>query len=129
MDHRNGVGHAHSASRITFDAHHRVHPLAEGLGSLGLRWIVLVRGPAESRAFECVRAPDVTGPAGPDEISGRAILLVSINVSDFDVALPSAQCANALARRWATSGAVSLGTVSYFNRLLAPISRATPGVC
>jgi hypothetical protein len=129
VDQRNSVGHVHSAARIAFDAHDCVHPLAERFGSLGLGWIVLVRGPAESRAFECVRAADVTGPARPYEISGRAVLLVSIDVSDFDIALPSAQCANALARRWAASGAVSLGTVSYFNRLLAPISRATPGVC
>jgi hypothetical protein len=100
-----------------------------GLGSLGLRWIVLLRRPAESRAFERMRAVDVTGPARPDEVSGHAVLLMSINVSDFDVALASAECANALARRWATSGAVSLGTVSYFQRLFAPISRATPGAC
>jgi hypothetical protein len=59
----------------------------------------------------------------------RRKLLVSVNVSDFDVALPSAKCANALARRWATSGAVSLGTVRNISRFLAPILRATPGDC
>jgi hypothetical protein len=55
MDQRNGVGHAHSAARIALDAHDCVHPLAERFGSLGLGWIVLVRGPSESRALERVR--------------------------------------------------------------------------
>jgi hypothetical protein len=130
VDHRNGVGNAHGAARITLDTRNRVDPLAEGLGSLGsLGRIVLMCMPPESRAFECVRATDVTGTARPDEISRRAVLLVSINVSDFDVALPSAQCANALARRWATSGAVSLRPVGNISRFLAPILRATPGDC
>jgi len=74
-------------------------------------------------------AADITGSARPDEISGRAILLVAVNMSNLNVALPSAKCANALARRWATSGAVSLGTVRNISRFLAPILRATPGDC
>jgi hypothetical protein len=88
VDQRNGVGYVHGAARIALDAHNGVHPLAEGFGSSG--WIVLLRASPESRAFERVRATDVTRPARPYEVFGRAVLLVSVNVSDFDIALPSA---------------------------------------
>jgi hypothetical protein len=66
VNHRDGVADAHCPTRITLYAHNGVHPLAERPGSFGPGWIVLVRGPAESRAFECVSAADVAGPTRPD---------------------------------------------------------------
>jgi hypothetical protein len=124
-NHRNRVLHVHGATRVALDTHNGVHPLAEGFGSADR--IVLAGWSSESCAFECIRAAHVTDPARPDKILGRVVFFVPVHVSDFDVALPSTQGANALARRWATIGTISQGTVSYINRVFSPILPAPPG--
>ena len=67
LDHRDRIRYRHG-SALAFHAHHRVHPLAEVLGSECWR-IVLPGAPAESGTTERIAAPCIAGAAIPKKIS------------------------------------------------------------
>lgn len=96
-NHVDRVGYAH---RIGFALHRENggHPLPKCLRAASRR-VVLTRLSTEAGASERIRAQYVVPTAGPNKICRRVILLVAVNVPDFDVSPRSAQAAPARARR------------------------------
>jgi hypothetical protein len=92
--------------RFTLHREDGGQPLPEIL-SAGRRGIKLVRRPPDACAPERIRASDVAGAAGPQQIYCGRIFFVTVNMADFDGAGHAAKRAYARTGRRASVRAVA----------------------
>jgi hypothetical protein len=83
--------------------------------------------PRENSRVRDVRTKHIAAPADPEEIMPGRVLLMTVNVSDFDGARGATKGADSGARRGAGVRPLAEGAVSYLARFLAPVSPALPG--
>ena len=117
-DHCHGGRHAHFR-RFALHAHHSGKPRAQGFRSRALG-IELTGAPSESCAFQGEPTLDIARSASPDQIFGRRVLFVPVNVSHFRVSYRPTESATFLARRGMGGGPVTQSAIA--DRFLAPPS-------
>jgi hypothetical protein len=100
----NGVGHGHFV-RPLFHTGDGSEPLARvfALSDAAFSWRIL----GQPGVAQSVRAKQVSTPAHPEQIPGRGVFLVAVDVADLDITSCAAQSAVRFARRRPGVGAIA----------------------
>ena len=125
MDHRNRILNGHLA-RFALHARDGGEPLPQARRP-GASGVVVARLPAQPGTFQGLGAKNIAATAHPHQVPAIRVLLVAVNVADFNRARSATQGANGIARRRAGVRPVAEGAVSYLPRFLAPVPPALPG--